>query len=515
MYLSLNRRSVVLTSLGAATVLFASSHSGHTQTEAARFAAVPSSAFVEPEVRRSRRGILDTTLSVVLASSEVGGELRQHRSYEGALTGPTLRVKPGDQLRINLINRLPEHDPTCEADPMPHNGTHCVNTTNLHTHGLHVSPTGNSDNVLLRIEPGESRQYEISIPDDHPAGTFWYHAHKHGAVAAQLQEGMAGALIVEGDIDALPAISAAKERLLVFQQLRIPYEDGPQQPTTVNGVVLPRLTAQPGEVQRWRLVHAGISETLNMQVKKCAGPQDTQCDGSVQAIYQIAADGITIGKLHTPTDSYFSGGTDSKPLKNTLVMQPGYRADILVQLEAGHYVLVKNARSPAASLRGVDEEAQFLARIEVSEERKQMALPSDEMLAGLAPFEPVRDNEVTNLADPRKLVFNKNEAFNDIDGEKFDPGRIDQTLALGDVEEWHLTSALSPHPFHIHVNPFQIVSGDDDNPGFWKDTVIVRGDKSEIRIRTRYEVFTGQFVLHCHILSHEDNGMMQLVEIFP
>ena len=79
------------------------------------------------------------------------------------------------------------------------NNPHCFNGTNLHSHGLWISPTGNGDNVLLSINPGVSFQYEYNIPPDHPAGTFWYHPHRHGSTALQVSSGMAGALIVRGD----------------------------------------------------------------------------------------------------------------------------------------------------------------------------------------------------------------------------------------------------------------------------------------------------------------------------
>lgn len=476
----------------------------------ARMADAPTTPFIEPEVRRSHHGLLDTTLRVALVQSSLpAGKMALHRSYEGMLTGPTLRVRPGDRLRILLINALPPNDPKTCRDYHGHNGEHCVNTTNLHTHGLHVSPTGNSDNVLLTIKPGESVQYQIDIPDDHPAGTFWYHAHKHGAVAAQLREGMAGALIIEGDIDAVPEISIATERLFVLQQLRIPYNggDNAQLPTSINGQVNPLIEMQAGEVQRWRFVHAGINETLNVHIVKCASATDTKCASLAQPIYQIAADGITIGNLHTPTDS-LSGRT----IPNTLLLQPGYRADILLRLEAGNYALVKKSVDAKRGLLQVAELPQFLARIAVDKTRKDMDFPRDAILAGLAPFAPIET--VDNPGKPRKITFNENGDFNDINGELFEPGRIDQTLELNATEEWHLASKEGAHPFHIHVNPFQVVGGDPDNPGFWKDTIIVPDDR-RITIRSRYDVFTGKFVLHCHILDHEDRGMMQLVEIVP
>ena len=102
-----------------------------------------------------------------------------------------------------------------------HNIPHHSNTTNLHTHGLHISPSNSSDNVLLKIEPGGRFQYRFDIPDDHQPGTFWYHAYVHGSTALQVANGMGGALIIEGGLDTLQAISAARERLFMFQQMEV------------------------------------------------------------------------------------------------------------------------------------------------------------------------------------------------------------------------------------------------------------------------------------------------------
>ena len=125
--------------------------------------------------------------------SYVGTEADPRRPY----VAPTIEVAPGDTVRITLNNKLPA-DPACTATGHEINVPHCFNGTNLHTHGLWVSPAGNSDNVLLSINPGVSFQYEYNIPPDHPAGTFWYHSHRHGSTALQVSSGMAGALIVRG-----------------------------------------------------------------------------------------------------------------------------------------------------------------------------------------------------------------------------------------------------------------------------------------------------------------------------
>ena len=259
------------------------------------------------------------------------------RSYTGASVdpkaphvAPTIEVYPGDTMRISLHNKLPR-DPSCTAhqtDPTPDQGVdainkpHCVNGTNLHAHGLWVSPSGNSDNVLLSINPGVDFQYEYNIPPDHPAGTFWYHTHRHGSTALQVASGMVGALVVRGDrlpsadghgdIDTLLKNadgSAFTERLLVLQQIQYACRDNgvlksrkvgdkivewicdpndvggvegyvdaannslfgssswgqSGRYTSINSQVLPTFVAKAGEVERWRVIHAGVHDTIALQ----------------------------------------------------------------------------------------------------------------------------------------------------------------------------------------------------------------------------------------------------------
>jgi len=135
--------------------------------------------FQEPPAVSSAGGVLTATLTVAYADNSIGGDPVHLRSYNGKLVGPTLRAKPGDSLRIALVNNLPPN-----TDGPAHNQHHEWNTTNLHTHGLHVSPSGTSDNVFLDVLPGTRQDYTIDLPADHPAGAFWYHAHRHSSVAA-------------------------------------------------------------------------------------------------------------------------------------------------------------------------------------------------------------------------------------------------------------------------------------------------------------------------------------------
>ena len=153
--------------------------------------------FTEPPVLRSEAGTLEVRLEAASGTRSVAGREATTLGYNDGLPGPTLRVSPGDTLRIELVNSLQE-------------------PTNLHVHGLHVSPQGNGDNVFVSVEPGESFVYEHRLPDDHPPGVYWYHPHHHGTVADQLFAGLYGAIIVEDD-----AVAVDRERVMVVSDISL------------------------------------------------------------------------------------------------------------------------------------------------------------------------------------------------------------------------------------------------------------------------------------------------------
>ena len=268
------------------------SHNASREGTAGSIPFEPGAPFVEPEVRRSASGELNTTLRMQYAYKNIGGHRLYMRTYEGTIPGPTLRVKPGDMLRIKLINDMPPN-----RDPMPadHSLPHHFNTTNLHSHGMHVSPSGISDNVMRMMEPGKSYDIEIAIPSDHVPGTNWYHPHAHGSADVQIASGVVGALIIEGDFADVPEIVAAEERLLVvtetvFDEFGMIEDFGTLFPETaarflaVNGVREPTITMRPGEVQRWRILHAGWQDDLFMELEG-------------HALNPIARDGIPLPRM--------------------------------------------------------------------------------------------------------------------------------------------------------------------------------------------------------------------------
>ncbi len=451
-----------------------------------------------PEIRSVDRE-LDARLTLAYSMQPIAGCETHLRLYDGLLTGPTLEVSPGDTLNVDVVNNLPP-DPPPPSDNI--NDPHGFNRTNLHTHGLHVSPAGNADNVLLEVQPGRRFQNEIKIPRDHPPGTFWYHPHVHGSTAIQVGSGMAGALIVRGGIDYLPQIERMTEQIFVFQQ--IPYDkngevedfdesfgpgvwDTSHRQTTINGQIFPVIHMRPGEIQRWRMIHGGVRESLELVL-----------DG--HQLNEIAVDGLVTGRI----DSW-----------NRLELQPGYRSDVLIRARAlpagrqrAEFILYDGETPASRSLLAVDEDRQALAKVVVEGPPMSMQMPSEAALQRFVPFAPIE-----RIDGYQEAVFNISGGQFTVNGREFSPDHR-RVLELGKAEEWTLNSLRVNHPFHIHVNPFEHERiGPDGRPQrVWRDTLLVRQD-TPIKIRTRYTKYIGTFVLHCHILDHEDQGMMELVEV--
>src|SRR5438270_8912113 len=154
-------------------------------TGAAQADGAPAPALVEPPVISSQDGMLRTTLTVAEQNVPAGDQTVLGRVYNNSFVGPTLRVRPGDQVDLTLANCLTE-------------------TTNLHFHGMHVTPKEFGDDIFREIDPGQTAGYQFRIPPNEPTGTFWYHSHLHGRVASQVFGGLSGLIVVEGLRDLLP-----------------------------------------------------------------------------------------------------------------------------------------------------------------------------------------------------------------------------------------------------------------------------------------------------------------------
>lgn len=429
--------------------------------------------FAEPKELRSRNGVLEVELLSKEVDVDISGVQVRGTVYNGNFVGPTLRLSPGDSLHLKLKNELKQH-------------------TNVHYHGMHVSPNGNSDNIFLMIHTGETFDYVLDLPANHDVGTFWYHSHMHMDSESQVFGGLSGVLIVDGLEQRLPApYRSITQHLFALKDLQV--QDGAiisdninsDAPTvrTVNGLVQPVLDMRPGETQLWRL--ANISADIYYDAAFAAQP-----------FVVVAEDG-------SPVEAYWTA--------YNLIMPPGKRFDVIVRAPsvAGSYFLETTSYN-----QGGDQYPQdVLVNVNVAGKAVD-ALPP--LTGGI---EPPNGLTTAVVAERREFVFSEDESTNTfyINGKPYDENRIDADPKLGTVEEWTIRNATGEqHPFHIHVNDFKVLSvnGVPYQANGEQDTVILPPG-GEVVIRTAFLDFTGKFVFHCHILAHENGGMMAVVEVVP
>jgi FtsP/CotA-like multicopper oxidase with cupredoxin domain len=507
----LGRRDLIKLTAGAGVAAFGVAGRGLLLPWVHISRAAEGEPLVEPEVRASRDGLLDTTLTCSVMSVPVAGGTAIMSVYEGSLPGPTLRIRPGDTLRINLVNNLealpaglPADSPfLCSALGGPAHaagGEHATTCdTNLHTHGFHVSPSDNSDNIFLTVKAGESFQYEYQIPPDHPSGIYHYHPHLHGASHGQVFGGMLGAIIIEGDLDRLPGIDGVPERMLILQTTQLTPDggsviaQGQAAESTylrlVNGQLNPTMTIQPGETQRWRVQNLTASTTFRLRL-------------DAHQLHQIAKDGNTLAETWT---------------RDEIVLLPGERIEALVQGgPAGTYEL---RTLPITTGFTTQVAATLATLVSAGDAVTPQPLPTT-----LLPFE---DLSTADIDERRRITFQIKPPIQpptgphgptaQIDSHFFDAERDDQVVRLNTTEEWVIRNASAEwHPFHIHINDYQVVAvnGRPVPVRYSEDTTPVP-PFGEITIRTRFRDFPGRWVYHCHILLHEDLGMMGTVKALP
>ncbi len=410
-----------------------------------------------------------------------------------------------------------------------HNIPHHFNTTNMHTHGWHVSP--DQDNIFLTVAPENDTTHSYDI-NDHQAGTFWYHPHVHGATGIQVASGMAGALIVDEDPEVLkdyPELAAASspehEKIMLIDQLTYDPLNGEVNDfnvlmwvgldslygsgvkgTTINGRIKPVMQLYPGEVQRWRMIHKGFRTTLALDF-----PEDQL------EVLRISVDGIMfddpeeIGSVH---------------------MAPGNRVDVVVKAKPdvapGTRISIKSANyNPECEYFATDaacndydsDTLEGLFTVEVTGSGPEMQMP-----ASLPPRAPELQADISEAELSGERVTDFSIAPDDqgvnqfmVNGKVFDYDRVDEVMILDSADQWHVTGFGQGHPYHIHINPFQVWSfnGRDLDKPQWRDVMYVQQADTGAYIRSRYVEYLGDFVIHCHILDHEDQGMMQHVRIAP
>ena len=526
--------------------------------------------FVHPAMLASENGVLDVTLTVSYWNTQLSGanptkkypvSLRAYgySNNQPSYAGPTLVVKGGDKLRIRLINQLPLNPPAAPNDPLLYMKP---NTTNLHTHGLHVFPGINPDSKSAEygdyvvdsnsggvVPQGDSRQYVYDIPVNHPAGPFYYHPQFHGSSAIQVASLMQGAIMVRGPVDELPEMAQATELIFLFQA---PYfanakasenydvKEGSlekfaqianhptghglnnsnngyldAQPVLINGVRQPTIVMESGEVQRWRFINTQTFNCLNLNLDS-------------HVLHQYTMDGWGSTEYQDYPDARKKDGRG-------IVLAAGNRSSVMMKAGApGTYLLrslpVKIAQGKQEAVLPGD----VLAKIIVVE-RQPKKLIAEKMPAAPLPIsdflEPISDEEFAKCGGKkRSIVFNMVGG----DGLMQSPGNqsadpqlqrsnsITQNVILGAVEEWTVFNFNSlSQPFHIHVNPMYVtkVNGEVIKP-YWCDTVALPAggtpeNPTSITFRMRFKDFVGPYILHSQMLQYSDLGMVQRVTVVP
>jgi suppressor of ftsI len=447
---------------------------------------------VQPPETRSVNGVLDATITAGPGRVQLGDRAFTGLLYNGAYVPPTLRARLGDTLRINFRNDL-----TSGLDRPGYVGPVCTGAgtpSNLHFHGMSVSPQGNSDNVFVHIQPREAFQYQVRIPASgrQGPGLFWYHPHAHGFVNDQILGGLSGALVVDGMDQLFPFLRGLPERFFLIKHVKLADES---EIVSINGQVNPVVAMHAGEMQFWRIAHIGASDFYKFRVEGVP-------------LYVMATDGHALSQPRKMTE-FFIG--------------PGERIDaIAIGPPAGEYpmqtISFQNEawRPPEPALQ--------LAVIYSSGLSQSAAIEDDILRQRVTGPQWIDDVRAAPIARRRTLAYSRTDdrKIFMIDGRVMDEARIDQTVALGDTEEWTVVNTDQQyHSFHIHQTPFLVtevggVSWSDDS---LRDTFSVPPATDQgpgvlkVVIPFTDPTIVGRFVYHCHAVDHEDKGMMGVIEV--
>lgn len=533
---------------------------------------VAGSTASEPEALSSDQGVLKVTLKF-LTFADSQGHTRYCYVYKDGALSPTLRVNPGDTLILNLENGIAPEPTHGVRSPHPMHmqiqtdscseAKMTASSTNLHFHGLMIPPACHQDDVLHTVVGPSSSpfEYRFQIPPDQPPGLYWYHPHLHGFTNAQVLGGASGALIVEGIERVNPRLAGLPERVLVIRDQELLNPDA--QPTTadsaphtvtlrdvegdilntgtdggkpakdlsLNFVPVPypdykpaRIEMKPGERELWRVLNASGITYVDLQVLY---------DGSPQSLGVAALDGV-------PIDDNGVGG-HGLLWRNHILVPPAGRVEFILKgppLGAHANLMTKGVDTgPAGENDPTRPLATIVAATDAPEAQFKLAAAPNPLHgqspAALRNIAPVRVRKLyfsekpQNPADPKSpTVF-----FITVEGQtpaSFDPGASAPNITVhqGDVEDWIIENRSQElHAFHIHQIHFMLLDWNGvpiDEP-FLRDTVNVAywDGKSpvypsvKLRMDFRDPKITGTFVYHCHLLEHEDGGMMGTIRVIP
>jgi FtsP/CotA-like multicopper oxidase with cupredoxin domain len=416
----------------------------------------------------AKDGVLSVTLvaapkSIVLDKVQISGQV-----YNDDYPGPLLRVHPGDTLRIKLVNHLTE-------------------PTNLHFHGYQGTPLGNSDNMHISVMPGQSFDYTVIIPKTQPPGFYWYHDHTHGLAEKHIKSGLSGGLEVMGFAEQFSELKGITERLFVLKDYEIEDSTDPyvlnelhEYIQTFNGQTFFRAKMRPGETQLWRFMNSSANLYFHLMIK--------------DHIFRMIGDDAAAMNQEIETKS--------------IDVKPASRVDFLVTAGApGEYDIVSDK-----VLTG-DKSQRVVGHLTI-------AGPPAPSVPKIAKFPAIEDLRMGRIDERRTFVLTQ---LNDdknyfINSKKFDHARLDTRVPLGNIEEWTIRNDTGDlHVFYIHQLAFQVIEVNGVVQPFTGRVDVARvPEKGSIKILMPFTdpLIVGQFMYHCHVLHHEDNGMMATIEVY-
>jgi suppressor of ftsI len=426
------------------------------------------------------------------------------KSYPPSYAPPTLHINPGNTLQLNLTNDIDNTLAPCLTPP--HGGPF----TNLHYHGTEVSPLSPGDDVFIEVR-GTPFLYQVPVPAGHPDGMFWYHPHPHGCSFGQVNDGMSGALII-GDLlaDQFPFLVGIKEQILLIKDGDPRQNQNPPGPVfTINGLNNPVMSIDPGELQFWRIGNVGTDTFARLVFSP-----------AVKA-WVVAVDGFVLN-LPILLDN-----------TNGWLLPTASRVELIVQgPAAGTY------KFKSLTVDGNGPPNPVTIATLVSAPDPTVAPATDAQIAGLsqppanraslypadADFQGATTDNCTYLT-PQTIpgctfAFTENNGFQ-INNHTYDMNHLDVSCPLPSKNKWTICNTSSEHhAFHLHQIHFHVddINGSPIQAPI-RDTVDLPpqtgSNPSVVHITAAFinPIIAGEFVLHCHILAHEDLGMMQNIQI--
>ena len=486
-------------------------------------------------------GVLNVAFSTVTSLDAQNRTLLCYVTPDG-MENPTLHVLPGDTINVSLSNTLPKSQDGLAMEPMPQASDQCGAKTmlpdsfNIHFHGLNVSPRCHSDEVIRTlVNPGQSFSYTIKIPADEPPGMYWYHPHVHGIAHQQVEAGASGAIEVEGIGALVPSVANLPQRTLIMRDQIVdpaaaPNKRKPNLDLTLNAVPIAYPAEQPAVVEMgegqefWRFVNASADDIAVLQVRY---------DGVVQTLGLAAVDAVALGS---------QDGTRRGHVQNvtSILVPPGGRAEFtLIAPGPGIRHATLTTLKPDNGPLGDADPERILAVIRPLYTR-DATLPVLSADAGVVPRQRFEGLDQAKPSAVRRLYFSEILTDPGDPGEglfyitvagqlpaPFDPNAPPAiTTTQGAVEDWIIQNQTQEvHEFHMHQIHFQVraVNGKPvpQADRLVRDTVEVpywsgRGPYPSVTLRLDFRGdVVGDFVYHCHILDHEDYGMMQIVRVLP